>query len=207
MADRPELCSVTVDGLLLASLKSIASRHGMTVRSSTVLAPESLREARFPSCVILDLDLAEATWPDQLCDARTARRPVVAVATQPTVRTVVGAMRAGAFTVLEKPHPGHSIDLELDEAIAGALAAQARENAKHAARDRAREHLTRLSAEEQQILHGVVTGKLNKEIATELQLSLRTIESRRTLIKQKLQVDSLVELLRVLAIADWRFPA
>ena len=54
--------------------------------------------------------------------------------------------------------------------------------------------LAKLTARERGILELVVAGKSNKLIATELQISIKTVEAHRARIMQKLQVHSLAEL-------------
>ncbi len=60
--------------------------------------------------------------------------------------------------------------------------------------------LSRLSPREQQVLNLIVNGYLNKQIAAELGIALRTVETHRASIRQKLQVDSVAGLVRLVLI-------
>jgi FixJ family two-component response regulator len=59
-----------------------------------------------------------------------------------------------------------------------------------------RKQLTTLSPEESRVLELILAGKTNKGIALELSVGLRTVESRRHTLMQKLHVDSLAELIQ-----------
>ena len=51
--------------------------------------------------------------------------------------------------------------------------------------------------EEREVMEGMIAGQLNKMIANQLEISLRTVESRRHNVIEKLQVKSLAELVRL----------
>jgi two-component system, LuxR family, response regulator FixJ len=119
--------------------------------------------------------------------------PVVFFAEHATVPMAVGAMQLGAVDFLEKPIPEQRLwdsirkALDLDE--------QSRRRLEH--RRQAEERLARLSPGEREVLHLMLEGKLNREIATSLGLSTRTIEDRRARLMKKLDTNSLAKLVQL----------
>lgn len=116
---------------------------------------------------------------------------------------VVSAMRAGAVMVLDKP----ICENKLLEAIRQAwrLSCECRES--RIRRRLIRQRIAALSPSERQVLELVVEGRSNKSIAGRLDLSVRTVENRRRGIFQKMNADSLAELVRMaLIVSDDEHP-
>ena len=104
---------------------------------------------------------------------------------QASTNDIVTAMNQGALTVIEKSEGHHVVLHRLDEAFE-----LARRNFETAEQQRiARDQLRSLSRGETEVLEGILNGKLNKEIAQQLNLSVRTIEQRRRQIFNKLDVQ------------------
>jgi len=87
----------------------------------------------------------------------------------------VEAMQMGAVDFLEKPFQ----EQRLWESIRKAIELDSQTRRRLARRQRAEERLNMLSPGEREVLNLILEGKMNKEIAAELQLSTRTIEDRR----------------------------
>jgi FixJ family two-component response regulator len=60
--------------------------------------------------------------------------------------------------------------------------------------------LARLTAREQQVLERIVAGRLNKQIADDLGISIKTVEAHRANIMEKLQVTTVADLMKVALI-------
>jgi RNA polymerase sigma factor (sigma-70 family) len=78
------------------------------------------------------------------------------------------------------------------------MLAQARESA--AQRERARMNqalLGKLTAREQQVLERIVAGRLNKQIADDLGISIKTVEAHRANIMDKLKANTVADLMRI----------
>ena len=122
-----------------------------------------------------------------LLRAQGADQPVIILTGHGTI-----AMCRRAFEFLEKPVD----DEPLLEAIHNAVRAHVQSREHHVADREARERFATLSERERDVLSLVVSGLTNKEIARALTLSPRTVETHRTHLSEKLQTDTLAQLIR-----------
>ena len=84
-----------------------------------------------------------------------------------------------------------------------ALDAQAKTDARRAEQQRFEQMLQTLSAREREVLRGVIAGKMNKVIAYELGISVRTVEVYRANVMSKTQAHGLSELVRIALLAGF----
>jgi two-component system response regulator FixJ len=124
--------------------------------------------------------------------------PVIILTAYGRTATTVRAVKAGAVTVLDKPYA----DDDLWDAIRAALTEETSWRTKCERRQMIRSRLERLTPMERHVLDMIVQGNLNKAIAKELNVSLRTIENRRQEIYLKMQVNSTAELIRIALEAE-----
>lgn len=110
------------------------------------------------------------------------------------VPMAVAALKKGAFDFFEKPFN----DNDLVNRILAALALDA--SLRDAKRGEATVHsrLATLSSRERQVMDLVLAGKMNKIIADELQISMRTVEVHRARLFEKMAVRTAVELARIM---------
>jgi RNA polymerase sigma factor (sigma-70 family) len=102
-------------------------------------------------------------------------------------------MKGGAIDFLEKPiEPDRLI-----EVVEGALARDAAERGDLREQERFRQHLSTLTPREREVFEAVIAGRLNKQIARDLGITLRTVKFHRGRMMKKLQVQSLAELVRL----------
>jgi two-component system, LuxR family, response regulator FixJ len=151
-----------------------------------------------PGCVVTDIrmiGMSGLDLQDRLIE-RGIRLPVIVLTAYPRTRTTVRAMKAGAVTLLEKPYD----EDELWDAIRKALAQEAAGRAEVQLRRDIQQRASLLTQAEREVMRLVVQGKPNKVIAKQLNLSIRTVESRRHDVFAKMSVESVAELVR-LAIA------
>jgi two-component system, LuxR family, response regulator FixJ len=119
--------------------------------------------------------------------------PVVFVTGHGNVPMAVEAMQMGAVNFLEKPIQ----EQELWDSVRKAIELDAQTRRRRARRQVAEERLSRLSRGEHEVLNLILEGKMNKEIATELKLSTRTIEDRRAKLMKKMDAGCLAELIQL----------
>jgi FixJ family two-component response regulator len=148
-----------------------------------------------PGCVVADLQMPGINGL-QLQEAlrRSANPlPMIFLTGQGDIPTTVSAMRSGAEDFLTKRAPKD----ELLAAVERAMERAANERQQRRRRQELSARLAELSEREKEVLSHVVRGKMNKEIAAELNINLRTVKLHRTNITRKLNVQSVAELTRL----------
>lgn len=122
--------------------------------------------------------------------AMGVRNPVLFLSGHGDIPMVVEALKKGAFDFLEKPYSDNTLVDRIEQALAVETASRA-QNA-HSLERQAR--LASLSEREQEVMHRVAAGKLNKVIADELHIAVRTVEVHRARVFAKVGVRSAAEL-------------
>ena len=150
-----------------------------------------------PGCLLLDIrmDGMSGLALFDLLSERGARTPVIFLTGHGDVQMAVGALKRGAFDFVEKPFD----DNELAKRITEAMAIDAAQRAESAVSASVAESLAQLTPRERQVMEMVLAGKLNKIIADELSISMRTVEVHRARVFEKMGVKSAVELAQKLA--------
>lgn len=126
---------------------------------------------------------------------RQLKNPVLFLTGHGDIPMVVDALKKGAFDFLEKPYSDNALADRLQQALAVAEAMQA-EGAQAAEREA---RLASLTEREREVMQRVAAGKLNKVIADELHVSVRTVEVHRARVFAKLGLRSAAELATWLA--------
>ncbi|MDY7538985.1 response regulator [Undibacterium sp. 5I1] len=141
-------------------------------------------------CILLDVrmpGISGTTLFDMLTVRQVTRRlPVIFLTGHGDVPMAVDTLKRGAFDFFEKPFNDNKLMDRVQEALA-----QSREAIAEAA---VHERLARLSARERAVLDLILLGKMNKVIADQLGISMRTVEVHRAHIFDKMQVKTAVEL-------------
>jgi len=147
-----------------------------------------------PACVILDLRLPGQSGLDvQESLARAGREvPIIFISGYADVPSSVRALKAGAFDFLQKPFS----DQQLLDVIHEALERDRDERRLRAERAAVRERFDTLTPRERDVLHLVLQGLLNKQIAAELGISEKTVKFHRGRVMDKTQAGSVAELVR-----------
>ncbi|WP_457321150.1 response regulator transcription factor [Roseateles sp. P5_E11] len=127
--------------------------------------------------------------------ARRLRNPVLFLTGHGDIPMVVEALKKGAFDFLEKPYSDNALADRIEQALAVDAAMQA--EGAHVAERSAR--LASLTEREREVMTRVAAGKLNKVIADELNVSVRTVEVHRARVFAKLGVRSAAEVATLLA--------
>jgi two-component system response regulator FixJ len=148
-----------------------------------------------PGCLVLDVAMPGMSGLElhrKLIEEK-ADLPVVYITGHGNVQMAVGAMQAGAVNFLEKPFR----EQELWDSIRKALELDERNRRRKARRYQAERRMAQLTPGERRVLDLILEGRLNKEIAAELGLSVRTIEDRRARLMKKMRVNSVAELVQL----------
>ncbi len=120
--------------------------------------------------------------------------PIIVVTAHGDVPVAVKAMRAGAIDFIEKPAQAAQL-LEAVRWAGGLLSGQA---APDVPRKIIADRLSKLTEREHEVLKHLLQGRLNKEIAAELDISQRTVEVHRARIRDKMQARGIADLIRML---------
>ena len=127
--------------------------------------------------------------------ARRLRNPVLFLSGHGDIPMAVEALKNGAFDFLEKPYSDNALADRITQALA-VDAAMHQTDARSAERSA---RLASLTEREHEVMHRVAAGKLNKVIADELCVSVRTVEVHRARVYAKLGVRSAAEVATLLA--------
>lgn len=143
-------------------------------------------------CILLDIRLPGPSGLE--LQAALLRKgvalPIIFLTGHADVSSSVRAMKAGAIDFLEKPVARET----LLEALGRALASDRAHRDAAAAARRHQERLDLLTPREQAVFERIISGMLNKQIALELGISLRTVKAHRAQMMQKLGVSTAAEL-------------
>ena len=150
-------------------------------------------------CIVSDLrmpGMSGLELQDEL-HRRNVNLPIIFISAYAEVHSVVRAMRGGALDFFQKPFSSQ----ELIERIQDGLRID-RERSELLARNRmVGERMALLTPREKDVLQGIFEGKLTKVIADELGIGVRTAETYRQLVMQKLEAGSIAELVRLVVDA------
>jgi RNA polymerase sigma factor (sigma-70 family) len=160
--------------------------------SSAQLLLDRVPAAERPGCILLDVQMPGLTGLElqsRLIELGSIL-PIVFVTGHADTPTTVRAIKAGAEDFLTKPASSE----QLIAAIERALARYEALRSQRAKLDLILSHLARLTPRERQVFDLIVRGKINKQIATELGTTERTVKAHRHEVMEKMQVHSLAEL-------------
>jgi FixJ family two-component response regulator len=150
-----------------------------------------------PSCLVLDLRLPEidGLQLQQLMRNGRVDIPIIFISGYGDVPSTASAMRFGAVDFLEKPVEG----ARLLDAVSNAVALDAMRRGRRRDSDHAKELLAQLTPRERQVCDLLARGLLNKQIADEIGASERTVKIHRGRAVQKLGINSITDLVRLLS--------
>jgi FixJ family two-component response regulator len=151
-----------------------------------------------PGCIVLDVRLPGTSGLEFQKVLITAgiHLPVIFVTGHGDIPMSVMAMKSGAIEFLTKPFREQSL---LDAINAGIERDRARRAAAKQVSE-LRQRFEKLTPREREVFALVVTGRPNKQIAAQLEMSEMTVKVHRSQVSKKMQASSIVELARM---ADW----
>jgi FixJ family two-component response regulator len=184
------------DGDMREAIKDLVESVGLRAEAFAT-AEEFLSRQRTddPSCLVLDVRLPQMSGLDfqrQLADV-DIQIPIIFITAHGDIPMSVRALKAGAVEFLTKPFK----DQDLLDAIQQALLFdRAAQEAQAEIRDLRQRYQT-LTLREREILTLVVSGKLNKQIGFEIGAAEATVKVHRGHVMQKMQAESLADLIRM----------
>ena len=151
-------------------------------------------DAREVACLIVDIRMAGMTGlelQDKLVE-RKSPLPIVFITGHGDVPMAVSTMKKGAMDFIQKPFQEEAIGNLVERMLV-----QAKEefagHQQSASRDAL---LAKLTSRESQVLERIVAGRLNKQIADDLGISIKTVEAHRANIMEKLNANTVADLLK-----------
>ena len=199
-APQPTVFIVEDDPSMRKSLRSLVESAGH--RAETFASADEYLERLNPAdpgCLILDLRMPGTTGLQLLEQLRTRKVliPAIIVTAFGDVPSAVYAIKTGAVDFIEKPFSG----AQLLERVQQAIEQDGRRRKEVSAVSEIKTKLNLLTAREKEVLDLVVAGLASKQIAIELHLSQKTVESHRAHIMEKLQVGNVAELVNMVMTA------
>ena len=147
------------------------------------------------ACLVLDVrmpGMSGLQLQEELL-SRGSHLPVVFITGHGDVPMAVATMKKGAVDFIEKPFEQQALKNLVEKMLA-----RAREDAARIERERMNTALlSKLTPREQQVLERIVAGRLNKQIADDLGISIKTVEAHRANIMDKLNAGTVADLMRV----------
>jgi two-component system response regulator DctR len=150
----------------------------------------------FAGCILLDIRMDGMSGPElfNALRERGCLLPVIFLTGHGDVPMAVSALKNGAFDFVEKP----CNDNELVNRVLEAIKLDEAQRAAASSADSMTARMAKLTARERQVMDLVLAGKLNKVIADDLQISMRTVEVHRSNLLEKMGVRTAVELAQLL---------
>lgn len=196
MKREPIVHIVDDDEAIRDSLSLLLESEGLKARAYTA-AREFLDdfEASTFACILLDMRMPDMNGLELLREltARQIEIPVIMMTAYGDIPMAVHAMQEGAVDFIEKPADSEMLLKRIWRCL----------NQQKTSSDRTGEYiaeaesLARLTDREREVMVLLVQGNMNKQIAARLDISPRTVEVHRARIKQKLDVKTLPDVVRI----------
>jgi RNA polymerase sigma factor (sigma-70 family) len=184
-----------------ASFRTAIKRRLMKAGYEVVTYPSAQHFLdRLPSeselgCILLDVRIPGLSGPE--LQARLSELgstlPIVFLTGYAEVQATVRAIKAGAEDVLTKPVSSEELLGAIERALAHHQVLRSQRNKL----DGVRAHIAKLTPREREVFELVIRGKTNKQIANVLGATERTIKAHRHQVMEKMQVQSLAELVSI----------
>ena len=148
-----------------------------------------------PSCVVLDVRMPRMSGLDlqKELEKRKSIIPIIFITGHGDINMAVKAMKDGALDFLPKPFHDQDLLDSINRALSGYEEMQTTRLENRAIWER----INRLTPREREVMEMLITGMLNKQVAFDLGASEKTIKVHRARIMEKMEAESLVELVRM----------
>jgi FixJ family two-component response regulator len=194
--ERPIVFVVDDDAVVRDSIEDLLQSVGLEVR--LFASPEEFIRTRrpdVPACLVLDVRLPEQSGLDFQREliGTDHELPIVFITGHGDIPMSVRAMKSGAVEFLTKPFR----DQDLIDAIQAAIARDRARRAEARVLVDLRGRFAALTPREQDVMRQVVSGRLNKQVAGDLNLSEARVKALRGQIMRKMHAETLPELVRI----------
>lgn len=152
-------------------------------------------DPREVACLIVDVrmdGMSGLELQDRLIE-RQSPLPIIFITGHGDVPMAVEAMKKGALDFIQKPFKEPDL-LDMVERMLNAAQELFEASSQAATRDAL---LSKLTTRESQVLDRIVAGRLNKQIADDLNISIKTVEAHRANIMEKLGANTVADLLKI----------
>ena len=157
-------------------------------------------DINMPGCILLDIFLGKESGLELQDAVRNKFKniPIIFITGHGDIPMSVRALKKGAVNFLQKPVNDEILLSAVDEAVKNSEALLKMQMEK----DRCRTIIGSLTPRELEILRNVLKGKLNKQIASELNIAEHTVKLHRGRITEKLGVKSVPEMMYIAGKSD-----
>jgi two-component system response regulator FixJ len=189
------------DEAVLDSLRMMLTRHGISVECFTSADNFIARlNSASISCVVSDVRMPGRSGLDLQDEMSKVAStvPLILITGHGDIAMAVRAIKKGAFDFVEKPFDAQKLAHTIRQAIASGDQRRGQREEAAAVLRRAGE----LTHRQRQVMHLVVQGLSNKEIALRLRISPRTVENYRAWVMEKMGVSNLAALVRVVVLIE-----
>lgn len=195
MSTKPVVYIIDDDEGVRNSLSLVLQSERLTTRTFGSAA-EFLNKYKHgePGCILMDIRMPDINGLElfEKLQEIKVRLPVIFITGYGDIPTAVQAIRRGAMDFIEKPFDVSELIARVYDCI--------KESCSGGDENQKTEHLKKvksLTPRERQVMELMVDGKINKVIANELGISVRTVEAHRANLMDKLEANSLSDVVRI----------
>ncbi|WP_290647643.1 response regulator [Aquisalimonas sp.] len=196
MSQEPIVYVVDDDPMIRESIEALLNSKSILTRAfADASAFLEAYDPETPGCLIVDVRMPGASGLDLQRELQRRGQviPVIVISGHGDVPMATRAIKSGALDFIQKPFDTNKLIARVDEALK-------QDSEQRFRKQRTRTLIARmalLSDREREVLLGVVNGRYNKTIATELGVSVSTVEAHRRNIMRKLRAQTLYELIYI----------
>ncbi len=150
-------------------------------------------------CLVIDVRLPGMSGLELIEHLKSQKNhlPIVVISGYADIQMAVRAMKAGAKDFILKPFNEQCLLETVQKCLTESINIESI--------DQIKDRLDQLSARERQIIELILDGKLNKEIAYELSISISTVEAHRASIMHKMKAKNLAQLIKLYLQAQYNY--